>query len=169
MNVLRSQKGTPLPFLTSSYSTPFTKAYQLPFQTDMILNLLIRIDRKLTNLVDKIVKIEEKLQQLEAIINLAKETKVPKALVSIASQSSERVATNQFESATFSHGRETEKEIPKYPNVTQAGIDESRKKSAEQEEQEKEKQPSTKKHKEKKKKRKNPKLKKNIQRLKKVL
>ncbi|EOY03406.1 Uncharacterized protein TCM_018428 [Theobroma cacao] len=114
----------------------------------MMLNLLIRIDGKLTDQAEKMVKIEENLQQFEALLNPTKETKVPKALVSATSQSSVRTATKQFESVTSSHDRETKKEILENPNVTHAGIEESGKNNVEQKEQEKEKQPPTEEHEE---------------------
>ncbi|EOY14095.1 Uncharacterized protein TCM_033338 [Theobroma cacao] len=106
----------------------------------MMLNFLMRIDGKLTDQAKQIVKIEAKLKQLEALLNSTKETKVPEAPTSTASQSRERTTTKQFETAASGHDRETEKEIPKNPNVNQAENENSEKKKVEQKEHEEEKE-----------------------------
>ncbi|EOX94094.1 Uncharacterized protein TCM_003230 [Theobroma cacao] len=93
----------PLPPRTRSSSTPFTRTSQPPPQNDMMFNLFMRIDGKLADRVEKIVKIEEKLQQLGALLHPTKETKSPKALTIAASQSSERAAIEYFKGVVSDH------------------------------------------------------------------
>ncbi|EOY21501.1 Uncharacterized protein TCM_013170 [Theobroma cacao] len=114
---IKITKGTPLAPSTGSHSTPFTRVSQLLLQSDMMLNLLMRIDGKLTDQAEKMEKIQEKLQQLEALLNPAKETNVSETPISVVSQSSERTTTKQFESAISSHDKKTKKETPKNPDV----------------------------------------------------
>ncbi|EOY31669.1 Uncharacterized protein TCM_038688 [Theobroma cacao] len=55
-------KGRPLPLQTRSSSTLFARTSQLPLQNDVMFNLLMRFNGKLTNQIEKIIQIEEKLQ-----------------------------------------------------------------------------------------------------------
>ncbi|XP_017979828.1 PREDICTED: LEAF RUST 10 DISEASE-RESISTANCE LOCUS RECEPTOR-LIKE PROTEIN KINASE-like 2.2 [Theobroma cacao] len=66
---IKITKSTLLPPLTGSPSTPFTKASQPPFQSDMMLNLLMRIDGKLTDQAEKMILVSDFVKD---IINEAK-------------------------------------------------------------------------------------------------
>lgn len=96
---IKTLKGIVAHSRMDTFSTPFSRVSQSFIQNDMIFNLLIRIDGKLTKQGEKIMKIDKKLQNLENLVFKEKEDEnlTFKDQTRVKSSSSERIAIEQFD------------------------------------------------------------------------
>lgn len=90
-------------------STSFSRISQPLIQNDMVSNLPTRINGKLTEQVEKIVKIEERLQKLDKSVLKEKEVEIPTNQTRVGSASSEKTVIEQIATHAFYPEGETDK------------------------------------------------------------